>query len=201
MSSSAFWVKRTSVTAHFIVEQGDAVASSASSTMGIYNVFIVSKSGGLIYHHDRDAPPTEIEKTFGFPLDIKLKVEGIRVCVAFGQRDGICVGHSLLAFNGKDVEVQGGKATVPAATDGGGSRDLFEALADRSSYPLNLKFGRPKVTTNEKIVLASMFYPLYALAVQLSPETGSSGIQVQQRLVNCEYNPLHNNVHFAGVGD
>jgi hypothetical protein len=35
---------------------------------------------------------------------------------------------------------------------------------------VNLKFGRPKITTNEKIVLASMFYPLYALAVQLSPE-------------------------------
>jgi hypothetical protein len=42
---------------------------------------------------------------------------------------------------------------------------------------VNLKFGRPKITTNEKIVLASMFYPLYALAVQLSPELKSSGIQ------------------------
>jgi hypothetical protein len=42
---------------------------------------------------------------------------------------------------------------------------------------VNLKFGRPKITTNEKIVLASMFYPLYALAVQLSPEIKSSGIQ------------------------
>ena len=39
---------------------------------------------------------------------------------------------------------------------------------------MNLKFGRPKITTNEKIVLASMFYPLYALAVQLSPEQVAS---------------------------
>ena len=45
------------------------------------------------------------------------------------------------------------------------------------SFKVNLKFGRPKITTNEKIVLASMFYPLYALAVQLSPEQKSSGIQ------------------------
>lgn len=42
---------------------------------------------------------------------------------------------------------------------------------------MNLKFGRPKTTTNEKIVLASMFVPFFALAVQLSPEQGSSGIQ------------------------
>ncbi len=54
----------------------------------------------------------------------------------------------------------------------------LQYLEDRSHYPVSLKFGRPRVTTNEKIVLASMFYPLYALAVQLSPDTGSSGIQV-----------------------
>merc|ERR1712025_104404 len=50
-------------------------------------------------------------------------------------------------------------------------------MGDKESYPLNLKFGRPKTTTNEKIVLASMFVPFFALAVQLSPEQGSSGIQ------------------------
>ena len=42
---------------------------------------------------------------------------------------------------------------------------------------MNLKFGRPRITTNEYIILASTFYPLYALSVQLSPETNSSGIQ------------------------
>merc|ERR1712083_316127 len=36
-----------------------------------------------------------------------------------------------------------------------------------ANFPLNLKFGRPTITTNEKIVLA----------VQLSPEQGSSGIR------------------------
>lgn len=34
------------------------------------------------------------------------------------------------------------------------------------------------MTTNEKIVLASTFYPLFAIASQLSPEPKSSGIQV-----------------------
>ena len=32
------------------------------------------------------------------------------------------------------------------------------------------------MTTNDEIVLASMFYSLYAMAVQLSPDQGSSGI-------------------------
>ena len=44
--------------------------------MGIYNVFIVSKSGGLIYDHklpDSNLPVQETEKTFSFPLDIKLR--------------------------------------------------------------------------------------------------------------------------------
>ena len=48
---------------------------------------------------------------------------------------------------------------------------MFDVLADKTNFPLNLKFGRRKVTTNEKIVLASMFY---ALAVQLSPDQVSS---------------------------
>lgn len=34
------------------------------------------------------------------------------------------------------------------------------------------------MTTNEKIFLASMFYPLFAIASQLSPEPRSSGIEV-----------------------
>ena len=71
--------------------------------MGVFNVFIVSKSGGLIYHHDHNLTTQEVEKTFGFPLDIKLQTDPNRVFVMFGQRDGIAVGHSLLAVNGIPV--------------------------------------------------------------------------------------------------
>lgn len=143
-------------------------------TMGIYNVFIVSKSGGLIYHYDHSTPVSETEKTFSFPLDIKLEMEHKRVAVVFGERDGIRIGHSLLAINGTNVTITNGKAVLENDKDGA---DVFQIINDKENYPLNLKFGRPKVTTNEKIVLASMFYPLFALAVQLSPEQGSSGIQ------------------------
>ena len=52
----------------------------------------------------------------------------------------------------------------------------FQIINDKDSYPLNLKFGRQNTTTNDNIVLASMFYSLYAMAVQLSPDQGSSGI-------------------------
>lgn len=57
-------------------------------------------------------------------------------------------------------------------------RDVFEVLENKENYPINLKFGRPRMTTNEKIFLASMFYPLFAIASQLSPEPKSSGIEV-----------------------
>jgi len=144
--------------------------------IGIYNIFIVSKSGGLIYHYDHNVPNCETEKTFSFPLDIKLEMEHKRVAVAFGERDGIRIGHSLLALNGKTVVVVNGKAVLEDDKQNG-DRDIFQIIQDKESYPLNLKFGRPKTTTNEKIVLASMFVPFFALAVQLSPEQGSSGIQ------------------------
>ena len=57
--------------------------------MGIYNVFIVSKSGGLIYQHDHNLPTIENEKTFSFPLELKLDVQNRNIVVSFGQRDGI----------------------------------------------------------------------------------------------------------------
>lgn len=57
-------------------------------------------------------------------------------------------------------------------------RDAFEVLEQKENYPINIKFGRPKMTTNEKIFLASMFYPLFAIASQLSPEPKSSGIEI-----------------------
>ena len=79
----------------------------------------------------------------------------------------------MLSVNGVPVMVNGNKAVL----DEPETRDVFEMINNKDNFPLNLKFGRPKITTNEKIVLASMFYPLHALAVQLSPELNSSGIQ------------------------
>ncbi|GAB6027422.1 Trafficking protein particle complex subunit 4, variant 2 [Chamberlinius hualienensis] len=57
-------------------------------------------------------------------------------------------------------------------------RDAFEVINNEANYPISLKFGRPKLNTNEKIFLASMFHSLFAISSQLSPELKSSGIEV-----------------------
>lgn len=57
--------------------------------MIIYSVYIVSKSGGLIFNYDHFAPKSEIEQTFSYPLDFKLVVENKAIVVSYGQRDGI----------------------------------------------------------------------------------------------------------------
>ncbi|XP_022368608.1 trafficking protein particle complex subunit 4 isoform X3 [Enhydra lutris kenyoni] len=71
--------------------------------MAIFSVYVVNKAGGLIYQLDSYAPRAEAEKTFSYPLDLLLKLHDERVLVAFGQRDGIRVGHAVLAINGVDV--------------------------------------------------------------------------------------------------
>lgn len=57
--------------------------------MVIYGIYIVSKSGGLIFNYDNNVPKIEIEKKFPYPLDIKLGIENKKIVVEFGQRDGI----------------------------------------------------------------------------------------------------------------
>lgn len=136
--------------------------------MVVFSVYIVSKAGGLIYQHDHTVTKVEIEKVFGYPLELKLEYQNKRVVVVFGQRDGIKVGQTLLAINGLSV-------TGRQMDDG---KDALDFLADPQNYPVNIRFGRPKLNTNEKIFLASMFHSLFAISSQLSPEPHSSGIEV-----------------------
>ncbi|XP_017885134.1 trafficking protein particle complex subunit 4 isoform X1 [Ceratina calcarata] len=136
--------------------------------MVIYGVYIVSKSGGLIFNHDHNVPRIENEKTFNFPLDVKLSYENKKIVVSFGQKDGINVGHVLTTVNGVNV--------VGRELENG--RDVFELLERPENFPVSLRFSRARMTTNEKIFLASMFYPLFAIASQLSPEPRCSGIEI-----------------------
>ena len=57
-------------------------------------------------------------------------------------------GHSVLGING-----------LPAAgrqlEDG---RDILDVIANEDNYPLDIKFGRAPLSTNEKIMRASMFH-------------------------------------------
>lgn len=47
--------------------------------MVIYGVYIVSKSGGLIFNHDHNVPRIENERTFNYPLDVKLSYENKKI--------------------------------------------------------------------------------------------------------------------------
>ena len=57
--------------------------------MIIYGVYIVSKSGGLIFNLDNNVPRIEHEKTFSYPLDLVLDYEPKKVSVSFNCKDGI----------------------------------------------------------------------------------------------------------------
>uniref|UniRef100_A0A4W4H3T5 Trafficking protein particle complex subunit n=1 Tax=Electrophorus electricus TaxID=8005 RepID=A0A4W4H3T5_ELEEL len=116
--------------------------------MAIFSVYVVNKAGGLIYQCDNYVPRTEVEKTFSFPLDVVLKLHDEKVVVSFGQRDGIRVGHAVLAINGVDVS---GRCTAEG-------KDILEYLQEPSHYPLAIRFGRARLTSNEKLMLASMFH-------------------------------------------
>ncbi|XP_069121131.1 trafficking protein particle complex subunit 4-like [Argopecten irradians] len=137
--------------------------------MAIYSVYIINKAGGLIYQYDHSGARPEVEKTFSYPLELVLKVHDEKLVVAFGERDGIKVGHTLLSVNGVPAEGRFLKS------DG---KDIMDIIAAEENYPINLKFGRTKLTTNERIMLASMFHSLFAIGSQLSPEPRSSGIEV-----------------------
>ncbi|XP_062329047.1 trafficking protein particle complex subunit 4 [Osmerus eperlanus] len=136
--------------------------------MAIFSVYVVNKAGGLIYQYDNYVPRAEAEKTFSYPLDLVLKIHDEKVIVSFGQRDGIRVGHAVLSINGVDVN---GKFTSEG-------KEIIEYLKDSANYPVSIRFGRARLSSNEKLMLASMFHSLFAIGSQLSPEVGSSGIEM-----------------------
>lgn len=60
----------------------------------------------------------------------------------------VAVGHAVLSINGVDVI---GKST-------GDGKDILEYLKDPSNYPVSIRFGRARLSSNEKLMLASMFH-------------------------------------------
>lgn len=64
------------------------------------------------------------------------------------SRSSFAVGHAVLSINGVDVM---GKNTAEG-------KDILEYLKDPSSYPVSIRFGRARLSSNEKLMLASMFH-------------------------------------------
>lgn len=58
------------------------------------------------------------------------------------------VGHAVLSINGVDVN---GKYTAEG-------KEIVEYLKDPANYPVSIRFGRARLTSNEKLMLASMFH-------------------------------------------
>lgn len=134
----------------------------------IYSVYVINKAGGLVYQRDQSIGDTEISRQFNFPFGLVLKEMDERLVVAFGEMNGIKVGHSLSAING---EYLSGKYFPNGQL-------VLEFLGDEKNFPANLTFNKPKLTTNERIMLASMFHSLFAISCKLSPVEKSSGIEL-----------------------
>lgn len=140
--------------------------------MVFYSLYIINKAGSLIYHYDHNLQRNEVEKTYSYPLEFVLDIVDDLVVVRFGEIDGIRVGYAVLAVNGCHVTgrtfaKEGEKTDI----------DVMDFLGKSQNYPVQLKFGRPPLRTNERIMLASTFHSLYAISAQISPEHGSSGIR------------------------
>ncbi|EDV19449.1 Trafficking protein particle complex subunit 4 [Trichoplax sp. H2] len=135
--------------------------------MVLYSVYIINKAGSLIYNYDHVTPRTEVEKTFSYPLEMVLR-EDERLTVAYGERDGIKIGYSVIAVNGENVS---GRKMLDGTP-------IIAYLQNADNFPLNIRFGKPKLSVNEKITLASTFHSMYAIACKLSPVSNSSGIEV-----------------------
>ena len=57
--------------------------------MTIFNVYIVSKAGGLIYWHTHNNSTAEVEATFTYPLDLTLEENNHSIYVKYGEKHGI----------------------------------------------------------------------------------------------------------------
>lgn len=139
-----------------------------SSSSLLYSLYIINKAGGLIYQKDVQSSEPEVDTTIKYPLGLTLKEVDDKVVVIFGEREGIKVGHSIIAINGELV-------TSKALPNG---VSAIEFLADESNYPISIRAGKPKPNTNERIMLASMFHSLFAISCKLSPCDKSSGIEL-----------------------
>lgn len=63
--------------------------SSPLDKMIVFGVYVVSKSGGLIFNLDNNMPRIEQERTFHYPLSIVLEYTPKKISVVFNCKDGI----------------------------------------------------------------------------------------------------------------
>ncbi|GAA57171.1 trafficking protein particle complex subunit 4 [Clonorchis sinensis] len=132
--------------------------------MSVHSLYVISESGSLQFYYDHSVSVTTAEKTFSYPIPLRLASVDGRICVDFGTVDEVKPGYAVLSVNNIDA---GGTFLE----DG---REILQVLSDKSNYPVTVKFGRPRLRPNDRIQLASMFQPLHQMARHLSPVIDSS---------------------------
>uniref|UniRef100_A0A1I7XVR2 Trafficking protein particle complex subunit n=1 Tax=Heterorhabditis bacteriophora TaxID=37862 RepID=A0A1I7XVR2_HETBA len=131
--------------------------------MSIYQVFVISRAGSLIYDWEAKSEMVRhvlLYLSLSFEIDIasfKFTVKILRYYVT--SVNGFQVSGTRFFVDGKE-------------------HNVLLYLENKENYPVNLKFSPPTISTNEKIILSSMFHSLFTIAVQLSPVTKSSGIEM-----------------------
>ena len=123
--------------------------------MPIYTFFIMNKNAGMVYSKDFATVRNESEKTYTYPLEIKVDKFG---SVKFGARDPVKIGHTLMSINGQPVFLDKMDKNKLKIDDLKGANDVLEFLDNQANYPLTLKFGKPPLNTNDKLVLTGRFF-------------------------------------------
>ena len=123
--------------------------------MPINMFFIMNKNAGMVYAKDLTSMRNEFEKSFTYPLEVKLDKYG---CVKFGARDPLRLGHNLLAVNGQAVFLDKQDQNKLKIEDLRGAADVLEYLGEASNFPVQLKFGKAPLSTNDKLVLTGRFF-------------------------------------------
>ena len=59
--------------------------------------------------------------------------------------------------------------------------NVLEILQNKENYPVNLRFGLQKLTSNDKIIMASTFHTVFAFACQVRTQAGIHGPGLIQR--------------------
>ncbi|GMT32704.1 hypothetical protein PFISCL1PPCAC_24001, partial [Pristionchus fissidentatus] len=139
--------------------------------MSIHQVFIISRAGSLIYDYEIKGEQREVERTFEYPLSVVLEEIDQKATVVFGEKEAIRLRYHVSAVNG--CVVSGTRFTLE-----GQQENVFDFINNERNFPINLTFSPPSISTNEKIILSSMFHSFFTIAVQLSPVPKSSGIEV-----------------------
>lgn len=109
----------------------------------------MNKAGSLIYHSDQTQVETgEIERTYqAHPVDLIFKPDGDRLMVQYGDKE--LIGMVLVGVNDETVV---GKS-LPNLR-----QTVLDYLNEPRYSPIRLRFARPRLSTNDRIMLGSMFH-------------------------------------------